>query len=99
MLVGSRLPLPLQDKRWLKLTRLEAAILAGLPASQEGSKGLTPNASLNPKIRLVATTRDGHMSSKLQTLHYWLVQDGAVAKIRAKRAFCMGDAISQVPKH
>ena len=44
---------PQGTKRWLKLTRLEAAILVGLPASQ-GSKGLAPNATLNLKIGLDA---------------------------------------------
>ena len=29
---------------------------------------------------------------------FWLVQDGRVAKIQAKRAFCMGHALSQAPK-
>ena len=50
------MPLPRKDKRWLKLTRLEAAILVGLPASQ-GSKGLAPNATLNLKIGLDAKKR------------------------------------------
>ena len=29
---------------------------------------------------------------------FWLVQDGGVAKIRAKRMFCLGHVLSQVRK-
>ena len=29
---------------------------------------------------------------------FWLVQNGGLVKIRAKRAFCMSNALSQVPK-